>query len=270
MFSSATQTFINLLETSDEQGESRSCASSSRRMGTEDPYAKAGLFAEDQKCEFKRRCAAIRFLPPVLIFALVSTTSSLPIGICVLVAFNTLIFSHLYAKSRLEAAQAQYVHSIEFYIPLVMERLVMAVQAGLDLHAAIRKLGELAEHDENADEIDPVTQILLVAYDLNEAGVPFEKALKQVSQKYDIPALRHAFLHLAHAYKEGGGVVGPLRELSDASQSQFQDKMEEFIAKLPVRATAPLACCFVGLILALVTIPLVSVLDFTVKSQIGG
>ncbi len=233
-------------------------------------YQLAGLLSDEQQRHFRFKCALIRFIPPVLVFGSGLSFSNIQPAFCYIFALNTFIISHLIAKAQLERAQRDHQHSIEFYIPVVMERLVMAVQAGLDLLSAIRKLAELSQHAENKDGVDPVTRLLIQASDLCEAGLPFEKALSQASDNYPIAALRHAFLHLAHAHRDGGGVVGPLRELADASQSQFQDKMEEFISRLPVRATAPLALCFLGLILALVTVPLVAVLDFTMKSTIGG
>ena len=76
-------------------------------------------------------------------------------------------------------------------------------------------------------------------------------------------ALRHAFIHLAMAYREGGELIMPLRELSDSTQLYFQESVEEDIAKMPAKATLPLLLTFAGLIICFVTVPLVQVLDMT-------
>jgi hypothetical protein len=71
--------------------------------------------------------------------------------------------------------------------------------------------------------------------------------------------VKHALAHLALAYKQGGEVVRPLKELSDATQTQYQESVEEEIAKLPVRAVLPLMLTFTGLIICFLTVPVVQV-----------
>jgi hypothetical protein len=79
-------------------------------------------------------------------------------------------------------------------------------------------------------------------------------------------ALRHAFIHLAVAYSEGGELVMPLRELSDSTQLYYQESIEEEIAKMPVKVTLPLLCTFAGLIIFFLTTPLVQVLEMTSRA----
>jgi hypothetical protein len=50
-----------------------------------------------------------------------------------------------------------------------------------------------------------------------------------------------------------------LKELSDATQTQYQESVEEEIAKLPVRAVLPLILTFTGLIVCFLTVPIVQV-----------
>lgn len=151
-----------------------------------------------------------------------------------------------------------------------MERLVMGVQAGLDVFATLKALLELESHaqpkQEEATKLDPVTELLRDVVHLTEKGLGFEDALQEVASRIPSPALRHAFLHLGVAHREGGELIYPLRELSDATQLYFQETVEEEIAKLPVKATLPLLVTFVGLLILFVTAPMLQVLDFLAQA----
>jgi len=167
-------------------------------------------------------------------------------------------------KVRVKALVARYIASLEFHLPIVMERLVMAVQSGLDILAAIKVLVELERDGVEAGEqhrLDPLTKLLELVLQLTESGLSFDQALEEVVRKMDCTPLRHAFIHLAVAYKEGGELVMPLTELSDTSQLYYQESVEEVIAKMPVKATFPLLCTFAGLILCFITPPLMQVLQ---------
>jgi hypothetical protein len=157
-------------------------------------------------------------------------------------------------------------------IPLVMERLVMAVEAGLDIIPAIKsviEIDKLAQSKQKKITIDPIVQALSSVIEIAERGASFEDSLKLVAKKYDNHALTHAFVHLGIAFKEGGEVIGPLRELSDATQSYYQETIEEDLAKLPVKATAPLVVTFAGLILFFLSSPLVQIISFAAKAVPG-
>ena len=169
-----------------------------------------------------------------------------------------------------------YVRRVEFFLPIVMERLVMAVQAGLDIIPALKAIGgldgraatepALEEERSCSEERDPVTQLLGVVCALTEAGLSFEQSLREVASAINSSPLRHAFIHLAIAQREGGELVMPLRELSDATQLYYQESVEEEIAKLPVKATIPLLCTFAGLIICFITSPLVQIIHMTAKA----
>jgi type II secretory pathway component PulF len=132
-----------------------------------------------------------------------------------------------------------------------MERVVMAVGAGLDI---IPALSEAARKGE-----DPVSDIFRSIVTLSEGGLRVEHALRMTADTVSSTAVKHAFIHLALAYKQGGEIVRPLKELSDATQTQYQESVEEEIAKLPVRAVLPLILTFTGLIVCFLTVPIVQV-----------
>ena len=152
----------------------------------------------------------------------------------------------------------------------------MAVQAGLDIMPAIKAIVDLEDRAVQTHEqtelvvsaLDPVSRLLKMVYQLTEAGLGFEQSLREVAGLVDCSALRHAFVHLAVAQKEGGELVMPLKELSDATQLYYQESIEEDIAKLPVKATMPLVCTFAGLIICFITAPLLQVMSLTSQAVV--
>jgi len=151
---------------------------------------------------------------------------------------------------------------VDFFLPIVMERLVMAVQAGLDIYSAISAAKEYRLLASGIDT-DPVTNLLSEAISQTENGLSLEEALQNAAKRFPNPGLHHAFLHLALAHKEGGELVYPLRELSDATQLYYQESIEEYIAGLPVKATLPLLLTFVALIIFFITPPMLQVFKMT-------
>ncbi len=136
-------------------------------------------------------------------------------------------------------------------LPMVMERLVMAVGTGLDVIPALKEAA--------LDGADPVSRSISRMVRLAEGGLSVEESMKTVSDEACSPSLKHAFMHIRLAYQQGGEVVRPLRELSDATQNSYQEGIEEEIAKLPVKAVVPLLLTFAGLIVCFLTVPLIQV-----------
>jgi type II secretory pathway component PulF len=132
-----------------------------------------------------------------------------------------------------------------------MERVVMAVGSGLDI---IPALSEAARKS-----TDPVSDIFRAIVSLSERGLRVEYAIQVTADDVPSVAVKHALAHLALAYKQGGEIIRPLKELSDATQTQYQESVEEEISKLPVRAVLPLVLTFTGLIVCFLTVPVIQV-----------
>ena len=159
------------------------------------------------------------------------------------------IAGELYLSQRLKHLANREVRRLEFHLPIAMERLVIGVGAGLDIITAMRESGRYST--------DPVSALLSRIVILAESGTPVESAFSIVSKEIQSPAIKHALIHLALAHRQGGEVIVPLKELSDATQLAYQEGIEEQIAKLPVKAVLPLVLTFTGLIICFLTVPLV-------------
>jgi Flp pilus assembly protein TadB len=167
------------------------------------------------------------------------------------------IAGELWYRRDKERKAARKLKSMELNLPMTMERIVMAVGSGLDIVPALREASSRAD--------DSVSALLAEVVDLAEAGLPVAASLRSVSQGVPCPAVKHCFVHLALAYQQGGELVRPLKELSDATQAYYQESVEEEIAKLPVKAVLPLVLTFAGLIVCFLTVPLIQVGSLTSK-----
>ncbi len=245
-------------------------------------YSAMGLFSRDSQRHYERKQ---RFFPFIFSFLFVAGYLALGsgrAGAAIALGIIGAGLGYLFAKSRSRRLEEKYTRSLEYFLPIVMERLVMAVQAGLDVIPALKAIVEIDQKtlENRADgaephrrslsrqtNTDPVSELLVIVIKLSESGLSFEQALRDVASLVNCSALRHAFIHLAVAQKEGGEIVMPLRELSDSTQLYFQESSEEEIAKLPVKATLPLICTFAGLILCFLTSPLIQVLTLTARAM---
>jgi Flp pilus assembly protein TadB len=171
------------------------------------------------------------------------------------VAMVGALAGELYTSRRKEAREKLRLRKMEFYLPTVMERIVMAVGSGLDVVPALREASHKGK--------DPVSELMRWIVGLSESGTPVESAFELASQQRVTSSVKHACIHLGLAYRQGGEIVRPLKELSDATQVAYQETVEEQIAKLPVKAVLPLVLTFTGLIVCFLTVPLMQVGSLT-------
>ncbi len=163
----------------------------------------------------------------------------------------------LYKSRQRELRAKKEVRGLEFYLPAVMERIVMAVGSGLDIVPALQEACRGGK--------DPVSALLNQVVLLSEAGTPVDAAFESVAGGTQSVPVRHALTHLAMAHRQGGEIVRPLKELSDATQTAYQETVEDMIARLPVKAVLPLVVTFTGLIICFLTVPLMQVAAIATK-----
>lgn len=241
----------------------------SRRFTLNDQLGSAGLYERRERARYLKLKAltplygAVGMVALHLAFIKGSFVGTLAFG---LIGFlGGFVFERIKFNRRREKHKGELI----YFLPIVMERIVMAAQSGLDVYSAISRVVELEQKDRPVGsmvKLDPITKLLEIVKELTESGLGFESALQEVAGQIDCSPLRHAFMHLGLAHQEGGEMVKPLTELSDATQLYYQESIEEEIAQLPVRATLPLLCTFAGLIIGFLTSPLLQILKFTTKA----
>jgi Flp pilus assembly protein TadB len=200
-------------------------------------------------------------------FAWYTVCSQLKIDLLVISAVLTLSFGYLgkrYFRKKRNQNSNNIKKLIDFQLPLVTERIVMAVQAGHDILPALKLVVELKLLTGPIQkEKEPVIYYISEVIALNEGGLTLEKSLREISKQVVSVSLRHTFLHLAVAHRQGGGILSALSELADATQCYYQESIEEEIAVLPIKATIPLVVTFAGLLILLMTSPIIQVLEST-------
>ena len=231
------------------------------RLQLSDPLTKAGLFSAEERRGFELRGRLFPVLGAAIGVVIVLLLAPGNTQMLVMLTLIGLFVGYVARQSRLKRCTERYANRLEFFLPVVMERLVMAVQSGLDILAALGAIIELESEAVGRDErkFDPVTRLFMVVHRLAERGLTFGQALEEVAAGVECGAVRHCFIHLAVAHEEGGELVMPLKELSDSTQLYYQETVDEEIAKLPVKATVPLLFTFAGLILFFLTSPMVQI-----------
>ncbi len=223
-------------------------------LSLNDEYLQYGLFSKSDKNFFLLTKKVLPIIFAIGFLLIQPLIMELELKNSIFLSILGISIGYIYSNHWAEKKKTKFISEIEYFIPVVMERLVMAVQAGKDVLGALFSIT-----DKNSN--DPVSKLLKTVLEFVKNGATLDKSLNEVALKIDSSALRHAFIHLAMAYKEGGELTAPLRELSDSTQSFYQESVEEQIAKLPGKATIPLMITFAGLIICFVTAPLLQVLD---------
>lgn len=222
----------------------------------------ASLSAADGALAINRRSVYwSRGVGAVLFVALRSLASTPTIVECLVFAGIGVLAGELVVSRRAAKALVRAKEGMEFHLPLAMERVVMAVSAGLDIVPA------LVEASRDTD--DPVSKLFKRVVELSSRGITVTDAFESVGKGVQSSSIKHALVHLSLAHKEGGELIRPLRELSDATQLSYQERIEEEIAKLPVKAVLPLVVTFTGLIICFLTVPLIQVSSLTDKVSQG-
>jgi len=261
------------IDLEESSGGSRAFASTGRRsrLVLEDDLGSLGLFDAKERSEYLLRKKVRPILFAIFFVGIHCTFFSGGVMGTIVSCVAGLSLGYLYGESVHRRKQAAYTRQLEYFLPIVMERVVMGIEAGLDILATLTAVLEL-EREEGIDErngevsdrkLDPVTRLLRIVVQLTDSGLNFDQSLREVANSVNSSGLKHSFIHLALAHKEGGELMMPLRELSDSTQLYYQETVEEEIAKLPVKATLPLLFTFAGLIIFFITAPLMQVMEIT-------
>ena len=218
-----------------------------------DDFSKAGIYGIREKRLLATKLKTLPICCAVLSLSVQILLGSIQFPGILIYSGMGAALGYIISRYKLRALASEYKRSLEFNLPVVMERLVMAVQAGHHLLSALENIVSLERKQAKGSQLDPVTTLLEIALRLTVAGMPFNKSTKIVSNLTDVSAVRHAFVHLGVAHEQGGDLISPLKELSEATQQYYQESIEEHIAKLPIKATMPLLCTFLGMIIMFIT-----------------
>ena len=205
---------------------------SSSRMKTSLIYA--GIHGESSVRIFAgiKMCSAVSFF---LIFLLLGIFVNRPFqGVLMLsslAAFAGYIFTDVILNSRIRKRQEQIAASF----PDAIDLLVISVEAGLGLNAALLRVGaELSVRCKPiAEEFGRVNQDL-------RTGVSREKALRNLSDRNKVEDLRIFISALILADRLGTSVADTLRAQADSLRTRIRQKAEEQAARAGIKMLFPL------------------------------
>jgi tight adherence protein C len=133
-------------------------------------------------------------------------------------------------------------------LPDVLDLLVLCMEAGLGLNAAITRVAE-----ERAGSSDPLGQELGQLANELRVGVPRRDALTGLAERVGIGDLRTVVAQLIHTERLGGNVGPALRAQSEAIRSSRKLRCEEVANKMPVRMLLPTLVFVMPLFIVLFT-----------------
>ncbi|GEM_PF-5515129 len=237
----------NNRETQVEKNESSPININYRRELQVDPATdkdellyRAGFLRDDQRRNFK----IIKIIAPIVLgiscasILYFSSNLSIYLGL----TLGALLGFYL-PKLYLSRVIAIRDEEIMYYLPLVIEQLIVGVGSGLDVGPCIHRAVSVADE---RDTHNPVTELLRNVQLLTRSGTPLDEALEEVGTLSSHTELKHAFLTLGQVSKHGGEITKQLQELANAVSSQREIKIEARIKKLELHATGPVALVFLS------------------------
>jgi len=150
----------------------------------------------------------------------------------------------------LESRQKRLQQEILFYLPIVIEQMVIGVSSSLDIGPCIQKVVDMAfERDKSNPVVDLLDRVLTRV----RAGHSLDESLTEIAERMQIADLKHVFGAIAQVSRHGGEVTKQLQELADAVTTQREVAVESLIKKLELKATGPVAIAFLAFLATLFT-----------------
>ncbi|MCB0318705.1 MAG: type II secretion system F family protein [Bdellovibrionales bacterium] len=146
-----------------------------------------------------------------------------------------------------------------YYLPLVIEQIVIGVSSSLDIGPCLQRVVQMADE---RDTHNAVTELLRHAQNHVRSGVSMEDALVEVGKMSGSTEVKHAFMSLGQVAKHGGEITRQLQELADAVAGQRETKIEAKIKTLELKATGPVALVFVAFLMIIL-------IGFGLQFQLG-
>jgi len=216
----------------------------------EEMLIRAGVFSSEERLKFER----IKLWGPLggglfgllVVYSLVGFSG--PLSILFPVVFTLAgVRAHVVL---LESRQKKLQEEILFYLPIVIEQMVIGVSSSLDIGPCIQKVVDMAfERDKSNPVVDLLDRVLTRV----RAGHSLDESLTEIAERMQMADLKHVFGAIAQVSRHGGEVTKQLQELADAVTTQREVQVESVIKKLELKATGPVAIAFLSFLATLFT-----------------
>lgn len=211
---------------------------------------RAGCFSPRQKRHFYAMKVWAPLIGGCVGVLLIASTSGFGSTVSFIFPVVCALGGFRYPVFRLESVGKARVAETLFYLPIVIEQLVIGVSSSLDIGPCIRKVIEMSEE---RNKSNPVIELLEQAFLRVRSGHSLDESLEEVGKLMGIPELKHALNAIAQVSRHGGEVTRQLKELADAITVQREVAVESVIKKLELKATLPVALAFLAFLATLFT-----------------
>ncbi len=232
-----------------EDDFARAKAQAKKKAKKKDPvtlaerFFHAGIFSDQERKQFQQ----LRMLAPIVlpvVMGLVIATVNLQYALYA--AVLGLLLGLQLPFSILDRRIKQRAEDILFFLPLVVEQIVIGVSSSLDVGPCLQRVVQMADE---RDSHNPVTEMLRHAQTYAKSGTSMSDALMDVGRLSGNTELKHTFMSLSQVSKHGGEITRQLQELADAVAGQRETKIEAKIKRLELEATGPVGLVFMGFML---------------------
>lgn len=178
--------------------------------------------------------AVLMFGVPLCLAPLVFSRARLPTSGTALFAVVFMGFGFLFPTIVIGRLASIRRTRITAGLPDVLDLIVLCVESGLGLHAAITRVA-----DDRADTRDPLGQELAQLANELRVGVPRRDALRNLATRTGSEDLRSLVGHLIQSERLGGNIGVALRAQADTSRAQRKLRAEEIANRMPVKMLLP-------------------------------
>jgi tight adherence protein C len=195
----------------------------------------AGIRAGNAAALFLGVRTLLSFGPAVLILVVRISTGQ-PIGRTLQLAALAWAAGHVLPNSWLKRRARRRVQQITETLPDCLDLLVVCLEAGLGLHAAIDRLGK-----ERSAMNDPLgAEFKRVARELGE-GRARDEALRALGERNGVLDLKALTALIVQSERLGASLGKTLRAHADLLRTKRRQRAEEAARKLPIKMLFPLA-----------------------------
>jgi tight adherence protein C len=146
------------------------------------------------------------------------------------------VVGHFLANYWLKTQAGKRMLAITHALPDSLDLLVVCLEAGIGLNAALSRVGE-----ERADFKDPLgTELRQVSAEMR-GGRPREEALHELGDRNGVEDLKSLTALIIQSHRLGASIAKTLRAHADLLRTKRRQRAEEAARKLPIKVLIPLA-----------------------------
>jgi tight adherence protein C len=184
---------------------------------------------------------------PALMAPLVFAYSRGKPGAALLLLIIPLAIGHILPSFLIASMAKRRIRNINASLPDVLDLLVLCMEAGLGLNAAIQRVAE-----ERADKKDPLgSELEQLASELR-AGVSRKDGLTNMGERAGSEDLRALVAQIVHTERLGGSIGPTLRLQSESVRSAQKLRAEEIANRMPIKMLIPTVLFMPALFIAII------------------